>query len=110
MKPSGKGSPGSTTSVERPVIHAWPEIVGVKPALSLKAGHAAWGPLGEGDSSLEGSEPTRYGPHWGAQGTAAAADAVTFVSEAALRAGIARRLGTGRRLVPVRGTRGLTRD
>jgi urease subunit alpha len=86
-----------------------PAFFGVKPALVLKAGHTAWGLLGDGNATLEGSEPTRYGPHWGAQGTAAAADAVTFVSEAAIRAGIARRLGTGRRLIPVHGMRGLTR-
>jgi urease subunit alpha len=86
-----------------------PAFFGVKPALVLKAGHQAWAPLGDGNSSLEGSEPTRYGPHWGGQGTAAATDSVTFVSEAAIRVGIARRLGTTRRVVPVHGTRGLTR-
>ena len=86
-----------------------PPFFGVKPALVLKAGYAAWGPLGDGNSSLEYSEPTRYRPHWGGTGTAPAAVSVTFVSRAALDGGFGRRLGTSRRLVAVAGTRGLTR-
>lgn len=86
-----------------------PAFFGVKPALVLKAGQMAWGALGEGNSSLESSEPTRYRPHWGATGGAAAANALTFVSQAALEAGIGARLGTRRRIVAVRGCRGLTR-
>jgi hypothetical protein len=71
-----------------------PSSFGVKPALVLKAGHVAWGPLGEGNSSLEGSEPTRYRAHWGV-GAALAADAVTFVSQAALAAGLLGDLARG---------------
>jgi urease subunit alpha len=92
-----------------------PAFFGVKPELILKAGHPAWGPLGDGNSSLERSEPTRYRPDWGGSHHAASALAVTFVSAAvapgtaageALRA----RLGSRRRFVAVRGVRGLTRS
>ena len=86
-----------------------PAFFGVKPELVLKAGHMAWGALGEGNSTIEWSEPTRYRPHWGATGTAAASNAITFVSRAGLESGIASRLGTARRLVAVSGCRGLTR-
>ena len=86
-----------------------PGYIGVKPHLVLKAGHMAWGPLGDGNSSLELSEPTRYRAHWAGHGSAAAADSLTFVSGAADAAALARRLGTARRLVPVHHTRGLTR-
>ncbi len=86
-----------------------PAFFGVKPALVLKGGNMAWGTLGDGNATLEGAEPTRYRPHWGAVGGAAAADAVTFVGGPALDSGLAARLGTARRVVAVRGCRGLTR-
>jgi urease subunit alpha len=86
-----------------------PGSFGVKPALVVKGGHVAWGPLGDGNASLEGAEPTRYRPHWGAVGGAPAANAVTFVSDPALAAGLPARLGSRRRFVAVRGCRGLTR-
>jgi urease subunit alpha len=86
-----------------------PASFGVKPALVLKAGNTAWGPLGDGNATVEGSQPTRYRRHWGAYGSAAAADALTFVGQPALRSGLAARLGTERRLVAVGGCRGLTR-
>ncbi len=104
------GEVGSLAPGRLADIVLWsPAFLGVKPELVLKAGMPAWGALGEGNASLHDSEPRRYRPHWGAVGSAAAAGALTFVSEAATRTGIARRLGTGRRVVAVRGTRGLTR-
>jgi urease subunit alpha len=87
-----------------------PTHFGVRPELVLKGGHFAWGPLGEGNASVEGSQPTRYGPHWGGLGNAAASLSTTFVSAAALDAGFAARLGTRRRVVAVGGTRGVRRE
>jgi urease subunit alpha len=75
----------------------------------LKAGFAAWAPLGEGNASVESAEPTRYAAHWGAVGNAAATLSLTFVSGAVDADALAHRLGTRRRLVPVRDCRGLTR-
>jgi urease subunit alpha len=86
-----------------------PAYFGVKPELVLKAGFSAWGPLGEGNASVESAEPTRYAAHWGAVGNAAAPLSLTFVSGAMDADALADRLGTRRRLVPVRGCRGLTR-
>jgi urease subunit alpha len=86
-----------------------PSRFGVKPELVLKAGQFAWGALGEGNASVEGSEPTRYGPHWGGLGSAPPALSTTFVSEAALEAGIRERLGSRRRFVAVAGTRSVRR-
>jgi urease alpha subunit len=86
-----------------------PADFGVKPALVLKGGHQAWGALGDGNASLERSEPTVYGPHWGGLAGAAPVNAVTFATEAALAAGLPRRLGSRRSWQPVRGCRGLTR-
>jgi urease subunit alpha len=86
-----------------------PAYFGAKPELVLKDGTAAWAPLGEGNATVEGAEPTRYAPHWAGSGLSAAAVSLTFVSGAADRGRLARALGTRRRLVPVSGCRGLTR-
>jgi urease subunit alpha len=85
-----------------------PAYFGVKSALVLKGGMAAWAPLGEGNASVERAQPTRYRPDWGGRPHAAASLSVTFVSTAATGSPELRR--HGRELIAVRGTRGLTRD
>ena len=91
-----------------------PALFGAKPELVLKTGYPAWGPLGDGNASLERSEPTRYRPDWGASAGAAPLLGVTFVSAAAAAGTAAgedlrRRIGTRRRFVTARGMRGITR-
>ncbi|GIU99888.1 MAG: hypothetical protein KatS3mg014_1504 [Actinomycetota bacterium] len=87
-----------------------PDRFGVRPELVLKAGAFAWGALGEGNATIEGAQPVRQGPHWAGTGRAGASVGITFVSRAALEAGIRERLGSRRRFVAVAGTRGLTRE
>jgi len=87
-----------------------PSRFGVKPELVLKGGHFAWGPIGEGNASVERAEPVRYGAHWGATGDAPSSVGLTFVSQAALDAGFADRLRTRRSVVAVHGTRAVRRD
>jgi urease subunit alpha len=87
-----------------------PSHFGVKPEVILKAGHAAWGAIGQGDATVESAEPLRYGPHWGALGAASAALSTTFASKAALEGGIRERLGSARRFVAVERTREVRRD
>jgi urease subunit alpha len=87
-----------------------PTHFGAKPELVLKAGHFAWGPLGEGNAAVEATEPRRYGPHWGGWGQGPPALSTTFVSRAALDGGIRERLGSNRRFVAVEGTRRVRRD
>jgi urease subunit alpha len=86
-----------------------PAAFGVKPEVVLKAGAFAWGALGQGNATVEGVQPTRYGDHWGALGGAAAALSTTFVSKASLEAGIRERLGSRRRFAAVSGTRATVR-
>jgi urease subunit alpha len=86
-----------------------PASFGVKPLAVMKGGAVAWGPIGQGNASVHGAEPTRYGPDWGATGDASSSLSTTFVSAAALDGDIGRTLGTRRRVVAVRGTRGLMR-
>jgi urease subunit alpha len=87
-----------------------PAFFGAKPEWIFKAGYPAWGSIGEGNATVERSEPTRYLADWGALATVAPRVAVTFVSGAVDRTALARRFGTARSLLPVRGCRGLTRD
>ena len=42
-----------------------PGFFGVKPEWVFKGGFPAWGPMGEGNATLERAEPTRYRPDWG---------------------------------------------
>ncbi len=78
-----------------------PAWFGVKPALVLKGGAMAWAPLGEGNATVEGAEPTRYRPDWGGTGRAAARGSVTFVSGDGRR-GTAHGRGAGRPRPPAR--------
>jgi urease subunit alpha len=102
---------GSLTPGRLADLVLWrPSHFGVKPELVLKAGHFAWGAIGEGNATVEGTEPRRYGPHWGALGMAPPALSTTFVSRAALEAGIKGRIGSRRRFVAVEETRSVRRD
>jgi urease subunit alpha len=86
-----------------------PAYFGVKPELVLKGGFAAWSPLGEGNATVQGAEPTRYAPDLAGRPHAAPSVSALFVSASADRARLARRLDTGRELIVVAGCRGLTR-
>ena len=57
-----------------------PAFFGVKPEWVFKGGFPAWGPLGDGNASLERAEPTRYRPDWGGTPGAAPLLAATFVA------------------------------
>jgi urease subunit alpha len=85
-----------------------PTRFGVKPLMVLKGGVVAWTAIGEGNASVHGAEPTRYGADWGGTGDAPSRLSTTFVSQAALDADFAST--TRRRVVAVHGTRGLTRS
>jgi urease subunit alpha len=86
-----------------------PGFFAVKPEWVFKGGYPAWGPLGEGNASLERAEPTRFRPDWAGTPNAASKVSLTFVSGVPDRAALARRLGTRRQIVAVSGVRGLTR-
>jgi urease subunit alpha len=85
-----------------------PAWFGAKPELILKSGFVAWGPLGEGNATVERAEPTRYRPDWGGTGRVAGRLGVTFSSAPAARA-LRRRAAAGRDIVAIGQTRGLTR-
>jgi urease subunit alpha len=89
-----------------------PGFFGVKPEWVFKGGFPAWGPLGEGNATVERAEPTRYRPDWAGVPTAAPTVSATFVSGGLSPAqldALRGRLATRRTLLPVGGVRGITR-
>jgi urease subunit alpha len=89
-----------------------PGFFGVKPEWVFKGGFPAWGPLGEGNATVERAEPTRYRADWAGVSTAAPKVSATFVSAGLTGQQVETlrtRLGTRRMLLPVGGVRGITR-
>jgi len=82
-----------------------PAFFGVKPSLILKGGLIAAAAMGDANASIPTPQPVHYRPMFGAHGGAIAAGSVTFVSQAALDAGLGATLGLKKRLVAVKGCR-----
>ncbi|HEY1931532.1 MAG TPA: urease subunit alpha [Acetobacteraceae bacterium] len=83
-----------------------PAFFGVKPDLIIKGGSIACAPMGDPNASIPTPQPVHYRPMFGAFGHAMAESCVTFVSTAALDAGIGDALRLHRRLLPVTNVRG----
>ena len=83
-----------------------PAFFGVKPALILKGGMIAWRAMGDPNASIPTPQPVHYRPMFGAlRRRARARRSLTFVSQAALDAGIARAArACASALVAVQGT------
>ena len=82
-----------------------PAFFGAKPDLILKCGMIAAAPMGDPNASIPTPQPVHYRPMFGAFGRALASSCVTFVSKAAHRAGVGRKLGLQRRVLPIADTR-----
>jgi urease subunit alpha len=83
-----------------------PAFFGVKPDLVIKGGSIACAPMGDPNASIPTPQPVHYRPMFGAIGRTMAASCITFVSAAAIEAGIGKALGLKRRLAAVSNTRG----
>jgi urease subunit alpha len=81
------------------------DMFGVKPRAVIKGGFVVAAPVGDGDGSTRGSEPTIYRPMWGGLGLAPARLAVNFLSEQATR-GIPGGAHLQRRTLRIANTRG----
>ena len=84
-----------------------PAFFGVKPSLVIKGGQIALAAMGDPNASIPTPQPVHYRPQFGAFGKALADSSLTFVSKAALEAGLPAQLGLARRAVAVRGMRSL---
>ena len=82
-----------------------PAFFGVKPSLILKGGMIAAAAMGDPNASIPTPQPVHYRPMFAAAGGALHQCSLTFVSGAALAAGIGERDGLAKRLVAVHGTR-----
>ena len=65
-----------------------PAFFGVKPSLILKGGFIAAAAMGDPNASIPTPQPVHYRPMFGSFGGAVARSSLTFVSQAALAAGV----------------------
>ncbi len=84
-----------------------PAFFGAKTALVIKGGMIATAPMGDANASIPTPQPVHFRPMFGSLGAARHATSVSFVSQAALAAGMRERLGLRKTLVAVRGTRSI---
>jgi urease subunit alpha len=86
-----------------------PAFFGVKPSMIIKGGTIAMALMGDPNASIPTPQPVHYRPMFGGFGAAVTAGSITFVSQAALAAGIGKRLGLAKYLVAVKGIRTLSK-
>ena len=101
---------GSIEAGKRADLVLWdPAFFGVKPDLVLLGGMIACAPMGDPNASIPTPQPVHYRPMFGAFGRALTQTSVTFVSQAAVDAGLAATLGVHKTLLPVIGTRTISK-
>jgi urease subunit alpha len=84
-----------------------PAFFGAKPALILKGGFIAAAAMGDPNASIPTPQPVHYRPMFASFGGAIAQTSLTFVSQAALAAGIRRMLGLQKNVSAVNNTRNI---
>ncbi len=102
---------GSVTIGKLADLVVWsPAFFGVKPDLIIKMGTIAAAAMGDPNASIPTPQPVHYRYMFGGFGKAMTHSAVTFASQAAVADGLAENLGISRQLLPVRHTRGLSKE
>lgn len=86
-----------------------PAFFGVKPELVIKGGAIAWAQMGDANASIPTPQPVHMRPMFGSFGGAIAATSLTFVSQAALAAGIPAQIGLRKSTVAVAHCRTLSK-
>lgn len=98
---------GSIEVGKRADLVLWsPAFFGVKPDMVLLGGMIAAAPMGDPNASIPTPQPVHYRHMFGAYGKARTNSSVTFVSQAALDAGLAQKIGVSKQLLAVKNTRG----
>lgn len=82
-----------------------PAFFGVKPNLIIKGGMVAMAKMGDPNASIPTPQPVHYRPMFGSYGKARQATTMTFVSQAAMDAGIPEQLKLANRIGVVKGCR-----
>src|SRR5581483_6990447 len=78
-----------------------PAFFGVKPECIIKGGTIVAAPMGDPNASIPTPQPVHYQPMFGAFGRALTASSVVFSSQAAVKSGLAKRLGIQKSLYAV---------
>lgn len=86
-----------------------PAFFGVKPELVLKGGQIAYALMGDANASIPTPQPRAMRPMFGAYGKAVQQCSITFLSKAAIDAGVPSELGLEKVIRPVSGIRNLTK-
>jgi urease subunit alpha len=86
-----------------------PAFFGVKPEMIVKGGMIAWSVMGDANASIPTPQPVIYRPMFGSFGGARHSTSLTFVSRAAMNAGLREKLGLKKNAVAVNHCRGLTK-
>jgi urease subunit alpha len=87
-----------------------PAFFGVKPALVLKGGMINLALMGDPNASIPTPQPVHYREMFATKGGAIGQTSLTFVSQAAVAAGIQARYGLSKRIVPVSGIRNVRKS
>lgn len=87
-----------------------PAFFGAKPKMVIKGGMISWSLMGDPNASLPTPQPVLYRPMFGAQGSALTKTRMTFTSRAAFEDGIVDRYELKSQVVPVYGTRTVTKS
>ncbi|MGH9679559.1 MAG: urease subunit alpha, partial [Candidatus Acidiferrales bacterium] len=86
-----------------------PAFFGVKPEMVVKGGMIAWSVMGDANASIPTPQPVIYRPMFGSFGGALASTSLTFLSKAAVNAGLPATLGLKKKTIAVNRCRGLTK-
>ena len=87
-----------------------PAFFGVKPALVVKGGMINLALMGDPNASIPTPQPVHYREMFATKGGAIGQTSLTFVSQAAVAAGIQAKYGLSKRIVPVSGVRNLRKS
>lgn len=87
-----------------------PAFFGVKPSLIIKGGFIVAAPMGDPNASIPTPQPVHYRYMFGSLGLTLAATCLTFVSQAAMDAGIQSKLDLKKQLAAVRNTRNISKN
>jgi urease subunit alpha len=87
-----------------------PAFFGVKPALVVKGGMINLALMGDPNASIPTPQPVHYREMFATKGGAIGQTSLTFVSQAAVAAGIQAKYGLSKRIVPVSGIRNLRKS
>ena len=86
-----------------------PAFFGVKPEIVIKGGAIAWAQMGDPNASIPTPQPIHMRPMFGSYGGAIAATSLSFLSQAAMEAGISEQIGLATPAVAVTNCRNLSK-